>query len=430
MKAGPPHVVAFQWSGRNSLRGQVIPEETPLSEMPEPAIAQPSRLKGPGRRSDRWSGRPYRRDRRRRRRYGSRPSEYSSGCRAAHFEGDKSLPWTADISQILRELRIFTFSAQRIRVDPLTLRLIICFRKFPPSETSYFDTAYTRNLAHGLMSLSTASIAQLRANGPSSLSPTQKAALSMADNEASRPSNDRSKTKPPARKRWRQIGVKGEVYFPIFRLRNLILLKMGEMGGRFSIGGNIYILTPRLAYTNILRVINDSPSKADAIAEVAKPLFPGPVFEESTLPVGLLRVPLSNRETQKIIAPSDWRDHLVPHIRLEWEDGAIAAPFAFEDWRGLMVRFKLDSALAFPNWAPILNTLTAYDIRSPAELAAVSRSDLISTASLLPEWGGYSYDAAGCLRFSIRIGADFADDHAGMIAKRFRAGSFLPFKGY
>ena len=55
----------------------------------------------------------------------------------------------------------------------------------------------------------------------------------------------------------------------------------------------------------------------------------------------------------------------------------------------MMVRFDLVSALSCPVWASVLNTMTSYDIRYPAELSAVSRADLIATAALLPEWGIY-----------------------------------------
>ena len=81
MKAKTPHVEAYRRSGRNSLRGQIIPEESPLNEMPVPTPAQSSRTEGRSRRYRQRSGRSYRRDRedrRRRHRYYSLSSDYSS----------------------------------------------------------------------------------------------------------------------------------------------------------------------------------------------------------------------------------------------------------------------------------------------------------------------------------------------------------------
>ena len=77
-KAGAPHADAYVWSGRNSLRGEVIPEDDPPNSAPEPSTAQPSRRRGRCRL-------PYRRDRRRRSRYCPRPSGYSPCFRLCAF---------------------------------------------------------------------------------------------------------------------------------------------------------------------------------------------------------------------------------------------------------------------------------------------------------------------------------------------------------
>ena len=115
--------------------------------------------------------------------------------------------------------------------------------------------------------------------------------------------------------------------------------------------------------------------------------FFGSVLEEGSLPAGYYKFRYPIVRLRRPSPPIDRRAQLVPHIKLAWEDDSIAIQFAFEYWRRLLVRFELDAALASPDWAPILNTMAAYDIRSPAGLAAVSRADLIDTDSLLPEWG-------------------------------------------
>ena len=89
MKAGDPRTDAYRRSGRNSRRGLVVPEEAPFNEMPERSPAQSSRRNGRGDRSYQRSGRPYKRDRRLRRRYSSRSSESSYGSLIAQFRGGR-----------------------------------------------------------------------------------------------------------------------------------------------------------------------------------------------------------------------------------------------------------------------------------------------------------------------------------------------------
>ena len=65
-----------------------------------------------------------------------------------------------------------------------------------------------------------------------------------------------------------------------------------------------------------------------------------------------------------------------------------------------MVRFQLDSALAFPDWLPLLNHMAAYDIRSPSDMAALSKADFYLVAVTSPDANSLSKLLAG--RLSLR----------------------------
>ena len=73
--------------------------------------------------------------------------------------------------------------------------------------------------------------------------------------------------------------------------------------------------------------------------------------------------------------PRDWCNTIIAHVKLAWADRSEAIPFIFEEWRCLLIRFSLSEEIPFEDWIPILNHLAAYDIRSPADLAQLSRSD-------------------------------------------------------
>ena len=148
----------------------------------------------------------------------------------------------------------------------------------------------------------------------------------------------------------------------------------------------IYILTGRLVKQNILRVLNDPLAKSEAILAAAKPLFAIQFSRKVLFELDYYQFRSMTARLRRSSLPSDWCDRIVAHVKLAWADDSITIPFVFEDWRRLLVRFELSTALSFADWIPILNTIVAFGINSPSELAAFPRADLIATASLLPEW--------------------------------------------
>ena len=148
----------------------------------------------------------------------------------------------------------------------------------------------------------------------------------------------------------------------------------------------VYILNARLIFANVLRVLNDSLTNAEAILVAIKPFFAVQFSKKVLAQMDYHKFRSLIARLRRSSLPGDWHAQLVAHIKLAWADDSIAIPFAFEEWRRLLVRFELDAALPFQDWIPILNDLSAYDIRSVADLAALSKADLLATASLLPGW--------------------------------------------
>ena len=135
-----------------------------------------------------------------------------------------------------------------------------------------------------------------------------------------------------------------------------------------------------LAYTNLLRFTSDPISKTTAILAGVKPFFAIQFHQKVIKAVERYRLKTLISRARRTSPPREWCNHLLPHIKLAWAGESIATPFAFEDWMRLLVRFQLDSTLPFSDWPPLLNHLSAFDIRSSTDLSALPRADFYSIA--------------------------------------------------
>ena len=147
----------------------------------------------------------------------------------------------------------------------------------------------------------------------------------------------------------------------------------------------IYSLSAKLAYSNLLRIINDPLSKPPAILAGVKPFFAIQFSQTVVRAIDHYCLKTLLSRVRRSSLPREWYNRLLSHIKLAWADDSIAIPFAFEDWRRLLVRFQLDSALSFPDWLPLLNHMAAYDIRSPSDMASLSKADFYSVAVTSPD---------------------------------------------
>ena len=163
-----------------------------------------------------------------------------------------------------------------------------------------------------------------------------------------------------------------------------------------------HILTAKLLYANLLRVLNDMLSSSDQILKAVMPFFVLQFTRKmiTSLDSYKFKVLLSRIERSPL--PLQWYDSLTKHINVAYADDSMAIPFGFEEWRRLSVRFQLDEVLAYPDWLPLLNHLVAYEIRPPSDLASVSRVDICAIVlncplkdCLLKLWQASSQFVAG-----------------------------------
>lgn len=191
----------------------------------------------------------------------------------------------------------------------------------------------------------------------------------------------------------------------------------------------IFILTAKLIYSNVLRVLNDSSSPAHMLLKAIKPFFAVQFSRRVVKEVDnyLLKVLLARLKRSKFSA--HWYQLLLKHMSVSLTDDSVAIPFVFEEWRRLLVRFRLSEDLAFPDWIPLLNNLVAYEIRSPTDLAALSRLDILTLTVDSPHrellfklWQSASHAHA--------LSGDLADPatvalatNASELAASFRSGS-------
>ena len=146
----------------------------------------------------------------------------------------------------------------------------------------------------------------------------------------------------------------------------------------------IYILTAKLIYSNLLRILNDSSSRAHQFLEAVKPFFAVQfarrvVFELDNYK---LRVLMARLKSSRLSA--HWYSLLLKHMAVSMTDDSASISFIFEDWRRLLVRFQLDADRSFPDWIPLLNNLVAYEVRSPSDLAAPPKADFFAIAADSP----------------------------------------------
>ena len=140
----------------------------------------------------------------------------------------------------------------------------------------------------------------------------------------------------------------------------------------------VYILTAKLIYTNILRALNDIHSPAHVLLKAIKPFFAVQFTRRVVREVDgyLLKVLMARLKRSSLSA--HWYQMLLKHMSVALTDDSVAIPLVFEEWRCLLVRFQLCDSLPFPDWIPLLNNLVAHEVRSPTDLAALTRLDILT----------------------------------------------------
>ena len=146
----------------------------------------------------------------------------------------------------------------------------------------------------------------------------------------------------------------------------------------------IHILAGRLIYQDVLRAVNDRLSKPDQMIRAIKPFFAVQFSREVVRGIDGYRLKVLVSRLKNSALPGEWYARILAHIKLAWADESIAIPFAFEDWRRLLVRFDFDNAQEFQDWIPLLNHLAAFGIHSPDEFSAWSRFDVTALAASAP----------------------------------------------
>ena len=139
--------------------------------------------------------------------------------------------------------------------------------------------------------------------------------------------------------------------------------------------GEVRNLAARLIYTNLLRVLNDQKAKTEQILMAAKPFLAVQFSPKVVKAVDANRLRSLMKRLRRSSPPRDWCNTIIAHAKLAWADRSEVIPFIFEEWSCPLVRFSLSGEIPFEDWIPIPNHLTAYDIRSPADLAQLTRSD-------------------------------------------------------
>ena len=93
----------------------------------------------------------------------------------------------------------------------------------------------------------------------------------------------------------------------------------------------IFILTAKLIYTNVLRVLNDASTPAHMLLRAAKPFFAAQCPRRVVREVDnyLLKVLMARLKRSKL--PAHWYQLLLKHMSVSLVGDSVGTPFAFEE---------------------------------------------------------------------------------------------------
>ena len=139
-------------------------------------------------------------------------------------------------------------------------------------------------------------------------------------------------------------------------------------------------LAGKILFANLLRSMNDTVSDPNRLISAIKPFFALEFGRDMLQGMDAYRFSVILTRLRRTALPPDWYQALVAHVKVFLNDKSEVVPFVFEEWRRLIVRAGLDSVLDFPDWVPILNSLSAFGIHYPNDLAQSSRFEIAQLA--------------------------------------------------
>ena len=147
----------------------------------------------------------------------------------------------------------------------------------------------------------------------------------------------------------------------------------------------IFILTAKLIYANLLRVLNDSSYPANELLRAAKPLFAVRFSRTVIFALDNYKLKVLMGRLKSSCLSAHWYQLLLRHMSEAMADDSVAIPFVFEEWRQLLVRPQLFTEKSFADWISILNNLVVYEVRAPADLATLPKADIFAITANWPD---------------------------------------------